>query len=894
MEDMLSTGDDPRFEDELATEGGAEEEAPKAVQEFAEIGTHVLSIVDKNLKDIANNPVLLQRDGREMDAADKRAEAFSNERTVMYYKMKADYHRYLAEFAPEKIDSKAKGNSAGTKRGAFPASRSVEVDCALSAYKIALSLAQDKLPAAHHLTILVAHNFSTFYYTMRRSTRMACHVAKTVYENACEHVHELEGEEYGETTRVLQLLRENISKWTLDIARGDYESEAEESDVEIDEDLEDLAKDNQETLDVGNPAEEGSLLQMTHARIQQKPMGVHSTKSVQICNQQMKHSSTVAALEQNQASAKPKQFKRVPTLKRSATAPNLRSAEFTVSGKPEKPDNRMPEHHIMSLTSGFEGMTTMKLDPKGKELVPAMHELFHSYLEGKVSSPVAGNFTSKGINFSELWVEGKKTKGPQLYVHALVRMLKNFEIVPKDLEAGTIENMAAMSANATKKLRNTSVVLQYQTKYRLGADIDSKQAKSVAEEGEEKDPGRLIIPKALSFAEFVDTLGRVAIVVIRSTPGYEQKYGVESKEIINGFMRDRMHLYDADIWRKKVQRPWEAAAKEKASLRTRPGSGKQLVAKATEAAGLPINLNYLSAEFSLSAQAQERMNTKGRQRALRQIFDFYRKVKTLHKVSQMSAGRGRDALFSQIQSVSEVINLGEMLKFLMDFGVSPDLVSRRDASEIFVTCMRNSRRAAKEAAKKAVGEHNKTRPGSGKNSKSRPGSGKGTKSRPSSGKESPEAKDDDLNPEELLSSGGITGVGATWPTFLNCIERYAILADAVPQEYATDHEKVEYFITYLELDQSDRWRGKMKVFGTPGGNRSRLAKSASSSNIGAFSGRRQRPHSGKGGGLSATLGAVPRRNRLLPKLSGRGTPAAGGGLSASRQRRKKGLGATIG
>ena len=56
--------------------------------------------------------------------------------------------------------------------------------------------------------------------------------------------------------------------------------------------------------------------------------------------------------------------------------------------------------------------------------------------------------------------------------------LKNFDIVPKELESGTIENMAAMSANATKKLRNTRVVLQYQTKYMLGADIISKESKN--------------------------------------------------------------------------------------------------------------------------------------------------------------------------------------------------------------------------------------------------------------------------------------------------------------------------------------------------------------------------------------------------------------------------------
>ena len=34
------------------------------------------------------------------------------------------------------------------------------------------------------------------------------------------------------------------------------------------------------------------------------------------------------------------------------------------------------------------------------------------------------------------------------------------------------------------------------------------------------------------------------------TPGSDQKYGNGSKEIINGFLRDYMKLYDGDVWRK--------------------------------------------------------------------------------------------------------------------------------------------------------------------------------------------------------------------------------------------------------------------------------------------------------------------------------------------------------
>ena len=609
----------------------------KAVREFADIGTHVLAIVDKNLKDISTNAVLQpKKDKKSKNPADREAEAFSNERSVMYYKMKADYHRYLAEFAPEKTNDGSSSN--------FPANRRVEIDCALSAYKIALSLAQDTLPAAHHLTILVAHNFSTFYSTMRRSTRMACHVAKTVYENACERLHELEGPEKAETTRVLQLLRQNISQWTLDIARGDYDSDGEDSDVEIDEDLDDVDRMAQVKIEEsGNPLEDGSLLQVTAARMQQKPMGMHGSTNIHHqraqghenlpqLNLQRPIAASMATLSTQPVPNEPVKSggtgvlgintPKPSILKRSKTVPNLLKPEYNVSAEAQVRPG-MPDHQIMSYLAGFEGhTTTLDLDPEGKSLVAALHELFHSYLEGSSATPVSGAFSRKGVDIDKLWDEGKTTKGPRLYVRALIRMLKNFEIIPKHMEAGTVENIAAFSANAANGIRNTEVCLRYYTKYMLKGKQGGRT--NAGMDGVKTDPGRLIVPEDLSFPEFVDTLGRIGIIVIRCTPGYEQTYGNQSKEIINGFFKDCMKLYDAQVWRKMVQRPWEAVAKEKAASRPRPGSGKQLVALATEAAGLPVNLNYLSADFHLSSAAGAKIQIKARYRALRQIFDFYR------------------------------------------------------------------------------------------------------------------------------------------------------------------------------------------------------------------------------------------------------------------------------
>ena len=84
-------------------------------------------------------------------------------------------------------------------------------------------------------------------------------------------------------------------------------------------------------------------------------------------------------------------------LRRSSTAPNLSAVvadgrdqqkigNLKVDVKSTSPPS-MPEHQITSLLAGHENITTLELDPVGKSLVPAIHELFHSYLEGSTATP---------------------------------------------------------------------------------------------------------------------------------------------------------------------------------------------------------------------------------------------------------------------------------------------------------------------------------------------------------------------------------------------------------------------------------------------------------------------------------------------------------------------------
>ena len=124
----------------------------------------------------------------------------------------------------------------------------------------------------------------------------------------------------------------------------------------------------------------------------------------------------------------------------------------------------------------------------------------------------------------------------------------------------------------------------------------------------------------------MDTLGRIGILAIRMTPGSDQKYGNGSKEIINGFLRDYMKLYDGDVWRKMVQRPWEAAAKAAAAARTRPGSSKRELSKRLTEVGLPLNLNYLSPDFSLSKGASSLLEKKGTTRLCAKYLIFIEKL----------------------------------------------------------------------------------------------------------------------------------------------------------------------------------------------------------------------------------------------------------------------------
>lgn len=129
--------------------------------------------------------------------------AATGESKVFYYKMKGDYHRYLAEFATGNDRKEAAENS-------------------LVAYKAASDISSVELAPTHPIRLGLALNFSVFYYEILNSPDRACRLAKAAFDDAIAELDTLSEESYKDSTLIMQLLRDNLTLWTSDM-QGDNE-----------------------------------------------------------------------------------------------------------------------------------------------------------------------------------------------------------------------------------------------------------------------------------------------------------------------------------------------------------------------------------------------------------------------------------------------------------------------------------------------------------------------------------------------------------------------------------------------------------------------------------------------------------------------------------------------
>jgi 14-3-3 protein epsilon len=121
----------------------------------------------------------------------------NEEGKVFYYKMKGDYHRYLAEFQSGDV-------------------RKASSQEALTSYDSASTIANAELPPTHPIRLGLALNFSVFFYEILNSPDRACHLAKQAFDDAIAELDTLSEESYKDSTLIMQLLRDNLTLWTSD------------------------------------------------------------------------------------------------------------------------------------------------------------------------------------------------------------------------------------------------------------------------------------------------------------------------------------------------------------------------------------------------------------------------------------------------------------------------------------------------------------------------------------------------------------------------------------------------------------------------------------------------------------------------------------------------------
>jgi len=121
-----------------------------------------------------------------------------SESKVFYYKMKGDYHRYLAEFA--------------TGDG-----RKAAAENAHKAYQEATTIASADLEATHPIRLGLALNFSVFNYEILNAPERACELAKQAFDDAISKLDTLSEDSYKDATLIMQLLRDNLTLWMSDM-----------------------------------------------------------------------------------------------------------------------------------------------------------------------------------------------------------------------------------------------------------------------------------------------------------------------------------------------------------------------------------------------------------------------------------------------------------------------------------------------------------------------------------------------------------------------------------------------------------------------------------------------------------------------------------------------------
>merc|ERR1712113_1107332 len=154
-----------------------------------------------------------------------------SEPKVFYQKMKADYYRYLAEFA----DGDTKKEHSEEAEKAYKTATAAALNLAPT-HPIRLGersncgivhKSQQPRPCPSPCVFLpilpfctlcsgLALNYSVFLYEVQSKHTEACTLAKQAFDEAIAELDTLDEESYKDSTLIMQLLRDNLTLWTSD------------------------------------------------------------------------------------------------------------------------------------------------------------------------------------------------------------------------------------------------------------------------------------------------------------------------------------------------------------------------------------------------------------------------------------------------------------------------------------------------------------------------------------------------------------------------------------------------------------------------------------------------------------------------------------------------------
>lgn len=138
-------------------------------------------------------------------------------------KMMGDYYRYIAELCP-------------TSRTNENPKLQAE-----SAYRAGMEHAQE-LPAVHPVRLGLVLNFSVFYFEIMNEREEGCKMARQAFDEAVAGLDAASEESYRDAALVMQLLRDNLTLWTVEstpvdgLTKPDEKREGKTDNWEADQD----------------------------------------------------------------------------------------------------------------------------------------------------------------------------------------------------------------------------------------------------------------------------------------------------------------------------------------------------------------------------------------------------------------------------------------------------------------------------------------------------------------------------------------------------------------------------------------------------------------------------------------------------------------------------------